>query len=208
MARRPIPTTLGYEGAEGVSSYSTGCLEFRYSEKTGVCYRRLDFLGYSYYRIGWDGSFWSRMVYLGAGVWVSGPRWQRRVPVKVGSYLSVGLSKKGKQKAARVHHLVLKAFVGPCPIGKEACHGNGDHLDNDLGNLRWDTRRNNALDKNRHGTMRRGENHGNSRLTNEQVLRIRKLKARGWTVAAIARKFDVTRRTVSMIVTGITWTHI
>lgn len=59
----------------------------------------------------------------------------------------------GKQRrAARVHRLVLEAFVGPCPEGMEACHNDGNPANNRLENLRWDTRRNNILDAIRHGT--------------------------------------------------------
>ncbi len=50
------------------------------------------------------------------------------------------------------HRAVLLAFVGPCPEGMEACHNNGDPLDNRVENLRWDTRSNNTLDKVAHGT--------------------------------------------------------
>lgn len=50
-----------------------------------------------------------------------------------------------------VHHLVLEAFVGPCPAGLEGCHNNGVSDDNRLINLRWDTRSANQLDAVRHG---------------------------------------------------------
>lgn len=49
------------------------------------------------------------------------------------------------------HVAVLTTFVGPRPPGMEACHNNGDGLDNRLENLRWDTRSANILDKIRHG---------------------------------------------------------
>lgn len=52
----------------------------------------------------------------------------------------------------KVHQLVLEAFVGPCPPGLEACHGNGNPADNRSENLRWDTRPANRLDSVRHGT--------------------------------------------------------
>lgn len=51
-----------------------------------------------------------------------------------------------------VHRLVLLAFVGEPPAGTEACHNNGDHLDNRLCNLRWDTKSANTLDAVKHGT--------------------------------------------------------
>lgn len=64
-------------------------------------------------------------------------------------YLGVTL-KGGVQ--AKVHRLVLETFVGPRPEGAEACHNNGDKLDNRLTNLRWDTPGANARDKLAHGT--------------------------------------------------------
>lgn len=69
--------------------------------------------------------------------------------MKVG-YLRVSLGSRSARKP--VHTLVLTAFVGPRPTGMEACHNNGDHTDNRLVNLRWDTRRENQRDRVRHGT--------------------------------------------------------
>ncbi|AZG43595.1 NUMOD4 domain-containing protein [Gordonia insulae] len=44
------------------------------------------------------------------------------------------------KRSARVHRLVLSAFVGPCPPGREALHRNSRAEDNRLTNLRWGTR--------------------------------------------------------------------
>jgi len=49
-----------------------------------------------------------------------------------------------------VHHLVLNAFVGPCPKGLEGRHLDGDHTNNAFSNLVWDTRGNNTRDKKWH----------------------------------------------------------
>ena len=51
-----------------------------------------------------------------------------------------------------VHRLVLLAFTGPCPDGMEICHNDGDHANNALQNLRYDTRSANQFDRVRHGT--------------------------------------------------------
>lgn len=51
-----------------------------------------------------------------------------------------------------VHRLVLMAFVGPCPEGMEACHNDGDPINNRLDNLRWDTHSSNMYDRVKHGT--------------------------------------------------------
>ena len=55
------------------------------------------------------------------------------------------------RKRRKVHQIVLTAFVGVAPDGMEGCHNDGDPANNRLGNLRWDTHRNNSLDRIRHG---------------------------------------------------------
>lgn len=68
--------------------------------------------------------------------------------------LRVSLAKNGRCRRVRVHHLVLEAFTGPRPSRMYGCHSDGNCLNNDLANLRWDTPRNNQLDSLRHGTNR------------------------------------------------------
>lgn len=68
-----------------------------------------------------------------------------------GGYLRVGLSANGETRRFMVHRLVLEAFTGPCPVGMEACHGDGNPVNNHLENLRWDTKRENMNDRTRHG---------------------------------------------------------
>lgn len=54
-----------------------------------------------------------------------------------------------KDKVRKRHYpyrLMLEAFVGPCPAGKEACHRNDDPSDNRLENLYWGTRSENMVD--------------------------------------------------------------
>lgn len=68
-------------------------------------------------------------------------------------YALVPLSSNSKSRVAFVHRLVLEAFVGPRPIGMEACHYDGDRQNNNVTNLRWDTRSNNVKDCLRHGTQ-------------------------------------------------------
>lgn len=69
--------------------------------------------------------------------------------------LTVKLSVDGITKTRLIHHLVLKAFRGPRPLGLQGCHNNGNPVDNRLANLRWDTAVENMQDALRHGTNAR-----------------------------------------------------
>ncbi len=71
-----------------------------------------------------------------------------KVPQIKNTYYAVWLGKKPWY----VHNLVLLAFVGPRPDDYQCCHNDGNPLNNNLENLRWDTRSANMLDTIRHGT--------------------------------------------------------
>lgn len=64
---------------------------------------------------------------------------------------TVMLQTTGRIERYLVHRLVLITFVGPCPVGMEACHWNDNPADNRIENLRWASRRENNLDRVRNG---------------------------------------------------------
>lgn len=68
-----------------------------------------------------------------------------------GNHQNVKLRRDGGRWAFYVHQLVLRAFVGPAPVGFEGCHKNGIATDNSLSNLYWGTSSQNKLDAVRHG---------------------------------------------------------
>lgn len=68
--------------------------------------------------------------------------------VNVNGYLKLGL----KGRTYRVHRLVALAFLGEPGPGMDACHNDGNRLNNRASNLRWDTRSANLFDRNKHGT--------------------------------------------------------
>jgi hypothetical protein len=73
---------------------------------------------------------------------VAGKLFRPHVNVARGGYFSVMLS--GERHY--VHHLVLNAFVGPCPPGQECLHGDGVPANNGEDNLRWGTRIENMIE--------------------------------------------------------------
>lgn len=67
-------------------------------------------------------------------------------------YRVVTLWLEGKSKTHQVHRLVLETFIGPCPEGKRGLHWDDDKDNNNLSNLRWGTRSENAADSVRNGS--------------------------------------------------------
>lgn len=159
----------------------------------------------------------SRMVY-GKGRW--GKRW---LPIK-GKLLNgtpnkkgypfvklykLGEGREGKKTGKAVHQLVLEAFVGPCPKGMQACHGNGKRNDPRLKNLRWDTPKENSKDKIKHGTHQIGDKNGRSKLTVYDVPEIRMLlRTTDLSLNKIAQIYDVNVASIYDLQEGRTWIHV
>lgn len=129
-----------------------------------------------------------------------------------GGYLRVSLCKNNKVVQRKIHHLVLESFVGPRPEGMEACHNNGVNTDNNVNNLRWDTPLNNKRDRIKHGTYSNGSKNNLSKLTEEDVIKIRELsenrKKSGLMLKDIYTMFGIARPTLSGILSRRTWKHI
>lgn len=107
-----------------------------------------------------------------------------------------------------IHRLVLAAFVGPCPNNMEACHNDGNHMNNNLENLRWDTHANNLLDKIAHGTLLRGERLKQSKITADDVKQIRNLRIQGLSHKEIASRYNISREAVGRICRMENWAHV
>lgn len=163
------------------------------------------------YRVGSDGSVWSRYRRIGRGGWSGdlGDEWRRLKPHSdKDGYLQVALRRDGKYHTRRVHRLILEVFVGPCPDGMLTAHNNGVRNDNRLENLRWDTQSNNVADKLAHGTIQRGETHGMSRLKESDVRDIRRRYATRETAREIAADYGVAVVTVQFIAQWRLWKHL
>lgn len=115
---------------------------------------------------------------------------------------------RDKRYTVRVYRIVLEAFIGPCPEGMEACHKDGDSNNNILSNLRWDTRKNNHLDKVKHGTDPRGERNPNAKLSDEDVVDIRAKRASGVPRKVVAKEYGIDEHHVKQISGRKCWKHI
>jgi hypothetical protein len=129
---------------------------------------------------------------------------------KENGYLAVAICcKNGIIKKCRVNRLICEAFHGPPPSPKyQACHNNGNKFDNRSVNLRWDTPKNNNLDKIKHGVTAKGEKVGTSVLNSKQVKHIREKSVKGIRGKVLAKEYSVAETTISAIIKRKTWKHI
>lgn len=184
----------------GLSDFNTG-------------FKSLAFMGYPRYRVGADGSVWSKCkvgkTSLTAGL---SDKWKlRKLTVAKNGYRVLPLSNEHGPKLFYVHRLVLSAFRGECPEGFEACHNDGNPLNNVLENLRWGTPSSNQQDAVRHGrkvNQPKCESHRHSKLTTAQVRNIRKLRKadkKKYTYNILSKLFGVSDCTIGSIVTRKGW---
>jgi len=112
-------------------------------------------------------------------------------------YPSILAQVNKKPKVLKIHRAVLFAWLGPCPERMQCRHLDGDPSNNQLKNLTWGTAEENYADRVCHGTDNRGEKHKQAKLTNQNVIEIRKRAIRGETYSSIARDFPVSRYSVT-----------
>lgn len=168
-----------------------------------------DIAGFVGYQIDDAGNVWSFWVIKHRRLSDSDPRVLKQ-QINDRGYASVCLMKDGKRHQKRVNRLVCEAFFGQPPsTNHEAAHTNGIRLDNRASNLSWKTKTANMRDMNKHGTKPIGETHGNSKVTEKQVVAIRLLCNRGnFSKARIGRRFGLTRQQIYHIVARRQWRHI
>jgi len=135
---------------------------------------------------------------------VFGPKFNQLKLVRGGyknKYLRVNILINNRCKYFYVHRLVLEAFTSDCPTGMQACHNDGNTQNNNLSNLRWDTPKNNSLDKIKHGTSGKHSKNSMSKISDIDALYIIKNLYRSKT-KDLAQKFKITTAAVSGISVG------
>ena len=115
-------------------------------------------------------------------------------------HLTVNLSRDGKKSSRPVHRLVLEAWVGTCPEGMVACHNDGDRANDGIFKPRRGTPESNADYALRHGTRAMESRCRAAKLTEGEVVEIRRLSAEGVPVGDLAARFAVTSYNAEEIV--------
>lgn len=129
------------------------------------------------YRVGDDGSVWSRWIPRRRKL---GDVWNRLKPYKEScGYLQVDIRRDGIGKPFLVHRLVLESFTGPCPDGMECLHADDDKENCRLDNVSWGTRKKNMEDASKRGRLP-------IKYSDETVREIRRLRSEKKQIKDIA----------------------
>ena len=122
-------------------------------------------------------------------------------------YPQVTLSMGGLCRTVKVHNVVAAAFIGPKPTGKVVRHLDGDRNNARAKNIVYGTHQENSNDMRSHGTVLEGEASKVAKLTEEQVLSIRKLLATK-NNCQISEMFGMSNQQISNIRLGRSWTSL
>lgn len=120
------------------------------------------------------------------------------------SMYGYGICSVGGTKGPASRHMCRLAHGEPPFEDAHAAHACGNRACVNPRHLRWATAEENAADKEIHGTLLRGSEVGNSRLTAEQAIAI---YSDDRPVSEIAKEHSCTTGHVWTIKRGITWAH-
>ena len=167
-----------------------------------------DVPGFPGYRVGDDGSVWSRWHNSGHGNVCMVDQWRKLRPGKPDKkhYAQVTLTRDGRHFMRSVHRLVLESFVGPDHYGLDTRHLDDNRENNQLSNLVRGTRKENMADAVRNGKWSsKGERNPQAKMSVSEVKAIRLLLSSGWTVAELSRRIGRPYSTIQNIKTRIRW---
>ncbi len=141
-----------------------------------------------------------------------GRRWVECKP-KTGPYghRKVWMRINGKVREIGVALLVLRAWIGPRPIGCEPLHfPDSDRANNRLDKLRWAPRGSYKIGKicSQAPKPRYGTDHDNAVLTPRKVQEIRRLYRDGWNYWEIADAMGCSEEAARHVLIGKTWRHV
>lgn len=126
-------------------------------------------------------------------------------------YLKVWLIKDGKGYCPKVHRMVAAAFLGPCPVGLEVNHKDGDKRSNAYVNLEYVTHRENVRHAFEGGMYKYGTERQDVVLNEDLVRKIRqewRPRTRGYGVVVLSRKYGVGIGALKAALLRRTWAHV
>lgn len=164
-----------------------------------------------------DGSIW-RVAIERRNRWNDQSRMQIVEPRRIDGAMSAGyrlvkIMRHGKQVTTGAHRLVWRHFEGKIPVGLTINHKNGNRADNRPSNLELAT----YSDQQQHSmhvlktakcVNQDGEKNHAAKLTEQDVRRIRLLRANGMKLREIGEVYGIGYKAVSKIVLRQRWAHV
>lgn len=130
-------------------------------------------------------------------------------PPPEGSYAMVDFRGCGKKYRIGHHVAICRTFHGVPATGMEACHNDGNVNNNRPDNLRWGTEKDNAADRKLHGTEMEGSRHGLARLSEADVIDIRRsIRDEIYTGVELSKIYGVSCAKISQIKLYQSWKHV
>jgi hypothetical protein len=106
------------------------------------------------------------------------------------------------------HRVAYELWVGPIPSGLDVRHKCDNPCCVNPDHLKTGTHQDNMDDKVERNRQIKGENHGNAKLTEDDVVEIRVLLGFGVYQRQIARQFGISQYIITRINTGKNWKHV
>lgn len=115
----------------------------------------------------------------------------------------------GVKRRLGVHVMMLMAFVGPPPKdGMFGCHFDDIADNNVISNLYWGDRQTNGRDSVRNGRSIKAGVHPHCKLSENQVIDIKRRLEGGETPTDISKDFPISQSGVRLIQIGRNWSHV
>jgi hypothetical protein len=124
-------------------------------------------------------------------------------------------------KVCRAHRVSYMLFVGEIPDGMCVCHRCDNRACVNPAHLFLGTHEENMVDAKRKGRITtsaaiaasrfhrpRGTAHHAAKLTEEDVVSLRKMRREGWSIPRLAKRFGVSFATVQSAASGKLWSHV
>ena len=109
-----------------------------------------------------------------------------------------------------IHKIVAENFIVNSENKPQVNHIDGNKLNNSFENLEWVTCKENIKHawENKLNLPNNGEKNGASKLTEAQVLEIKKLHLKGEKSLDLSKQFNISERTLGRIYSGKSWKHL
>lgn len=118
-------------------------------------------------------------------------------------------SPDGRARKLLIHRLIAAAFLPPRPSPRhEVRHRDGNKENSAPDNLMWGTQKDNADDREEHGRTARGPKIASAKLSETEVIEMRRLHGEGCTKKSLGKRFGVSDVMAGKICNGIYWRHL